>query len=105
MKRPGVFKTAAEVVEKVQETGGDDAYFTGAVVSQDVVDFLEGAGIVATGPAVTGFQAFTGVGIEERQASIRGWGGLAGGRLQRMGSKKGRNRCEPPPQKAAAMND
>jgi hypothetical protein len=104
MKRTGDFKPAAEVVEKVQKTGGDDAHLTGAVVSQDVIDFPEGAGIVAAVPAIAGFQTFPGVGIEKRQTSIGGWGASAGGRLQRVRSKKGGNRCQPPPQKASAIN-
>jgi hypothetical protein len=65
MKRSRAFKPAAKAVQKVQKLGGDGADFAGAVIPQDMIDFRDGAFIVAAGFAVTGIQTLPGVGVEE----------------------------------------
>jgi hypothetical protein len=68
-------------VQEVQQAEGDRAHIAGAVIPQDVVDFPDGAFIVTAGSAVTGVQTFSGVGVEERQASFRRGGQFGNGRF------------------------
>jgi len=81
MKGARSFKAQAEAVKKVQQLGGDGAHLAGTVIPQNVVDIPESTRIVSTGFAVTGFQAFAGMGVEERQMSFRRGGRFGNGRL------------------------
>ncbi len=60
----------AEAVQEIQQIRSDGAHLTGAVISKNVVDVPEAAWIVTSGFAVTGLQAFAGVGVEESQLSL-----------------------------------
>jgi hypothetical protein len=70
VKGLGGLNAQAEAVQEVQQIRCDGTHLTGAVISQNVVDVPKAAGIVTSGPAVTGLQAFAGVGVEESQLSL-----------------------------------
>jgi hypothetical protein len=94
----------AQAVQEVQQIGGDSAHLAGAVISQDVVDVPQAAGIVASGSAVTGIQAFAGVSVEESQLPLWRGGRFGDGCPQNAGSQQSGGRRQSPSQEPAAMD-
>ena len=104
MKRLRSFEPPTEAVKEVQKTGDDVADVAGAVVPQDMVDFPEGAQVVAAGPAITGLQALGGVGVEERQASVGRSSRRRHRRFQGAGGNERGGGRQPPAKEPAAVD-